>query len=157
MAVTGQFQFCVYLYSSAVPFLCVLCGQFRTRLRLGPGNTPVRICGRTTKKTQSIAGLSLTDGSGQKMDPIRQFSLAAVVLLSLVLPLTASAWLTGAGVRRSYLRTVWVGQLLMAVSALWVHVTPVHPEWGAVAAAIVCLAGLPILRRQMWPARPSQA
>ena len=91
------------------------------------------------------------------MDPIRGFSLAAVVLLSLVLPLTASAWLTGAGGRRSYLRTVWAGQWLMAVSALWVHITPVHPEWGAIAAAIVCLAGLPILRRQMRPVRPSQA
>ena len=91
------------------------------------------------------------------MDPIRGFSLAAGVLLSLVLPLTANAWLTGAGGRTSYLRTVWVGQLLMAVSGLWMIVAPVHPEYGVVATVIACLACLPVLRRQMRPARPSKA
>jgi hypothetical protein len=91
------------------------------------------------------------------MDPIRGFSLAAVVLVSLVLPFTAKAWLKGAGGRTSYLRTVWVGQLLGAVGGLWIIAAPVHPEFGVVASVMACLACLPILRRQMRPARPSAA
>jgi hypothetical protein len=91
------------------------------------------------------------------MDPIRGFSLAAVVLLSLILPFTAKAWLKGAGGRTSYLRTVWVGQLLGAVGGLWIIAAPVHPEFGVFASVVACLACLSILRRQMQPARPSEA
>ena len=91
------------------------------------------------------------------MDPIREFSLAAVVLLSLVLPFAASAWGAGAGGRASALRTVWVGQLLGAAAGLWIIVAPAHPENGAVAAGVACLACLPVLRRQLRPARPSRA
>jgi hypothetical protein len=91
------------------------------------------------------------------MDPIRGSSLAAVVLLSLVLPLAANAWRTGAGGRMSYLRTAWVGQSLGAVGGLWIIVTPVHPEFGVVAAALACLACLLVLRRQMRPAAPLEA
>ena len=87
----------------------------------------------------------------------REFSLAAGLLVSLLLPLTATAWLTGAGGRTSYLRTVWVGQWLIAVGGLWIIVAPVHPEYGVVATVITCLACLPVLRRQMRPARPSKA
>jgi hypothetical protein len=91
------------------------------------------------------------------MDPIRGFSLAAVVLLSLVLPLAVSAWLAKAGGRRSYLRTVWAGQSLGAIGGLWIIVAPVHPEWGVVATVVACLACLAILRRQMRQAPPSLA
>jgi hypothetical protein len=91
------------------------------------------------------------------MDPIRGFSLAAVVLFSLALPLIANLWLTEAGGRRSYLRTVLVGQSLGAVGGLWTIVAPVHPEWGVAASAIACLACLPVLRQQMRPVPPSRA
>ena len=91
------------------------------------------------------------------MDPLRGFSLAAIVLLSLVLPLTTSPWMTRASRRRTYLRTVWVGQSLAAVGGLWVIAAPIHPEYGLVVTVIACLACLTVLRRQTRPIRPSQA
>jgi hypothetical protein len=91
------------------------------------------------------------------MDPLRGFSLSAVVLLSLVLPFTAKTWLMGARGRTSYLRTVWVGQLLGAAGGLWIILAPVHPEFGVVTTVIACLACLPILWRQTRPSRLSQA
>jgi hypothetical protein len=91
------------------------------------------------------------------MDPIRGFSLAAVVLLSLVLPFTAKAWLRRTDGRAPDLRTVWVGQWLMAIGGLWIVVAPVHPEYGVVASLIACLAFLRVLRRQARSPRPSQA
>jgi hypothetical protein len=85
------------------------------------------------------------------MEPIRGFSLAAVVLLSLVLPFAAKVWLPVAEGRKSYLATVWAGQLLGAVGGLWIIAAPVHPEFGLVFAVVSCLACLPILRRQFRP------
>jgi hypothetical protein len=90
------------------------------------------------------------------MGPIGGFSLAAVVLLSLVLPLTANARLRGASGRPPALRTVWVGQLLGAVGGLWIIVAPVHPEYGVVAAVMACLACLLVLRRQVRTSRIGQ-
>jgi hypothetical protein len=89
------------------------------------------------------------------MDPTRGFSLAAIVLLSLVLPLAASAWQAGAGGGRSSVQTVWLGQFLGAVAGLWVVAAPVHPEYGVIAAVMGYLACLLVLRRQMQPTRPS--
>ena len=86
------------------------------------------------------------------MDPVRGFSLAIVVLLSLVLPLTANAWGKGTSGRTFALRTVWIGQWLGAIGGLWVVAAPVHPEYGAVAAILACLACLPVLQRRMRPA-----
>ncbi|WP_165233277.1 hypothetical protein [Aquisphaera insulae] len=86
------------------------------------------------------------------MDPIRGLSLAAVVLLSSVLPLAASGWLASAGGRTSYRRTVWVGQGIGAIGGLWCIFAPTHPVLGVAMAAIGCLACLPVLRRQMKPA-----
>jgi hypothetical protein len=91
------------------------------------------------------------------MDPLRGFSLAAIVLLSLVLPLTTNPWLTRASGRRTYLRTVWVGQSLAAVGGLWVIAAPIHPEYGLVVTVIACLACLPVLRRKRRRTRPCQA
>jgi hypothetical protein len=92
------------------------------------------------------------------MDPLRGFSLAAIVLLSMVPYLTTNPWLTGARRRRTYLRTVWVGQSLAAVvGTLWVIAAPVHPEYGLVVTVIACLACLTVLRRKTRPARPCQA
>ncbi len=87
------------------------------------------------------------------MDPIRAFWLAAVVLLSLVLPLAAGAWSRSIGDGRiAGLRTVWVGQLLEAAAGLWIVVAPVRPEFGVVAAFVTCLMCLRVLRRPMQPA-----
>jgi len=91
------------------------------------------------------------------MDPLRGFSLAAIVLLSLVLPLTTNAWLTRARERRTYLRTVWVGQSIAAVGSLWVIAAPIHPEYGLVVTVIAWLACLTVLRRKMRPTRACQA
>jgi hypothetical protein len=91
------------------------------------------------------------------MDPLRGFSLAAIVLLSLVLLLTTNPWLTRARERRTYLRTVWVGQSIAAVGSLWVIAAPIHPEYGLVVTVIAFLACLTVLRWQMRPARPFRA
>src|SRR5262249_784498 len=91
------------------------------------------------------------------IDPLRGFSLAAIVLLSLGLPLATNPWLTRARERRTYLRTVWVGQSIAAVGSLWVIAAPIHPEYGLVVTVIALLACLAVLRRQMRPARPFRA
>src|SRR4051794_17951554 len=91
------------------------------------------------------------------MDPLRGFSLAAIALLSLVLPLATNPWLTRARGRRTYLRTVWVGQSLAAIGGLWVIAAPIHPEYGLVVTGLAFLACLTVLRRQMRPARPCRA
>jgi hypothetical protein len=87
------------------------------------------------------------------MEPFRGFCLAAVVLLSLVLPLASSVWRREACGRRASLRVVWAGQWLEALGGLWIVAAPVHPEWGVAASVIACLACLSVLRRPMRPAR----
>ena len=79
--------------------------------------------------------------------PTPGFSLAAIVLFSVVLPLSTNPWLTRASRRRTYFRRVWVGQSLAAVGGLWVIAAPIHPEYGLVVTVIACLACLPVLRR----------
>lgn len=91
------------------------------------------------------------------MDTIREFSLAAVVSLSLVLSLAAGAWRARCGARTAWLRTVWAGQALGAAAGLWVVVAPVHPEAGAFAALVLYLLCLAVLRRQLRPAGPACA
>ena len=58
------------------------------------------------------------------MDRLRGFSLAAIVLLSLVLPLTANAWLTEA----NYMGPVR-GFLLAAIALLWLVVALATNPW----------------------------
>jgi hypothetical protein len=85
------------------------------------------------------------------MEPLRGFALSAIVLLSLILPLTASSWqtaVTGGG-RKTYLVTVWVGQLIGTAGGMWAITAPIHPEFGFVVAVVGCLVCLPILRRQL--------
>ncbi|WP_406699756.1 hypothetical protein V5E97_12945 [Singulisphaera sp. Ch08] len=93
----------------------------------------------------------LTEASA--MDPLRGFSLAAILLLSLVLPLTTNPWMTRASRRRTYFRTVGVGQALAAVGALWVIAAPIHPEYGLVVTVLAWLACLTVFRRKSRPAR----
>lgn len=78
--------------------------------------------------------------------------LAGVALLSLVLPLAASARPQAAGTgRRPFLLTIWVGQLLIAVGGLLIVATPSHPAYGLMFALASCLGCLPVLRRQLRP------
>ena len=90
-------------------------------------------------------------------DPLRGFSLAAIVLLSLVLPLITNPWLTRARERRTYLRTVLIGQCIAAVGCLWVIAAPFHPEYGLVVAVIAFLTCLTVLRQQIQSAQRFRA
>lgn len=86
------------------------------------------------------------------MDASSGFFLAGVVLLSLVLPLTASARPTAAGTqRRPFLPAVWSGQLLIALGGVWIIAAPLHPAYGFVFAVAGCLGCLFFLRRQLRP------
>jgi hypothetical protein len=86
------------------------------------------------------------------MDASSGFFLAGIVLLSLVLPLTASARPLAGGIqRRPLFPVVWSGQLLIALGGVWIIAVPLHPAYGFVFAVAGCLGCLFFLRRQFRP------
>jgi hypothetical protein len=91
------------------------------------------------------------------MDPLRVFSCAGIVLVSLVPFLTSKPWLTRARRRRTDLQAFWVVEFVAALGGLWAVAAPIHPEFGLVVTVIAYLACLPDLRRQGRPTRPRQA
>jgi hypothetical protein len=97
----------------------------------------------------------MTEANG--MDPLREFSLAAIFLLSAILYLTTNPWPTRARRRRTDLGTFWVVQFVAAIGGLWVVTAPIHPEYGLVVTVIACLAYLTVLRWQKRPRRPCRA
>ncbi|MDQ3330106.1 MAG: hypothetical protein M3552_05570, partial [Planctomycetota bacterium] len=77
------------------------------------------------------------------------FCLAAIVAISLVLPLYAGAGVgRGAFDRRTALRWVWTCQLAGTFAGLMVIAAPFPPIVGLVMATVVCATCLAALRRR---------
>jgi hypothetical protein len=86
------------------------------------------------------------------MEALSGLFLVGVSLLSLVLPLTASAGPKSVERgRRSILLTVLTGQLLIAVGGLWIIAMPTLSAYGLIFVVASCLGCLPVLRRQLRP------
>jgi uncharacterized BrkB/YihY/UPF0761 family membrane protein len=85
---------------------------------------------------------------GSQLDEWRTVCLMDGLLLSLVLPFTASLQTTknAAGSKRR-LRIVWTGQLLMGLCGLLVILSS-HPIFGLLAAISICIGFTLALRQQ---------
>ncbi len=85
-----------------------------------------------------------------KEDP-RSIALAAMLLLSLVLPLMAGGG--SEATRGARVRTALAGQLMMALCGLLIIAFPRFAVIGFALAALVCALFARKLRRQMRPAQ----
>ncbi len=76
--------------------------------------------------------------------------LATGLLLSLVLPLTASLQAPPSlGDPQPWMRTVWTGQGLMALGGVLMIVLPQQPGWGLACVVALCIFFVSRLRRQL--------
>lgn len=78
-----------------------------------------------------------------------QLYLAGIIALCLVLPLMAGALPPkNSKGPKPWLRTVWFGQALVAIGALIVIASPLHPAIGLIVAAASCaFFGLKLYRQ----------
>ena len=82
---------------------------------------------------------------------------AALLLLSLVLPLMLSFRAPRhPTVRRSCLRTVWLGQALLSIAGAAVLASPAAAPWATLLGTLRCAACAVALHRQIrsWPHAP---
>ena len=85
------------------------------------------------------------------MDTLQPLCLAAVLLLSLVLPLTVSAWSVEAPrALPRLLPLLRTAQLLLGLAGLLIIAAPLHSVWGLVAAVGICVGFRKKLRRLRW-------
>jgi hypothetical protein len=76
--------------------------------------------------------------------------LSIGLLLSFVLPFTAKARTpTDTQNPKPWMRTVWAGQLLMALGGLLIICLPAHPIFGFAIAVVSCSVFTRKLRRQL--------
>lgn len=81
--------------------------------------------------------------------------LAGLLLLSLVLPLMLSARYPGdARHRRTCLRTVWIGQILLATAGLSVMLSTALAGYATVFGAATLICCVLALRRQLLASPP---
>jgi hypothetical protein len=85
---------------------------------------------------------------GSQLDELRRVCLMDGLLLSLILPFTASLQTSkdASGSKRR-LRTVWAGQMFMGLCGLAIIFSP-YPVLGLIAAIIDCIAFALLLRQQ---------
>jgi hypothetical protein len=82
--------------------------------------------------------------------PSHELCMAGIVLLSLVLPLLASALAPKKSVgAKPWMRTVWTGQAFGAVCGLVIIFSPLHPASGLGAAIVGCTFFGWLLQRQL--------
>ena len=73
------------------------------------------------------------------MAPTISFTLAGVVLLSLVLPLSAARLRDQPHGSAPNLASVWAGQAGLALAGLLILGTPIHPGWWLLMAFLSCM------------------
>lgn len=83
------------------------------------------------------------------MDPTIGFSLAGVVLLSLVLPLSAARLRDQSHGSTPPLAAVWVGQVGLAFAGLLILGTPIHPGLWLLLAFLGCMTCTRVLHRSV--------
>lgn len=83
------------------------------------------------------------------MNPMIGFTLAGVVLLSLVLPLSAARLRDQPHGSTPNLALVWAGQAGLALAGLLILGTPIHPGWWLLAAFLACMACTRALHRSV--------
>ena len=75
---------------------------------------------------------------------------AALLLLSLVLPLVLSFGAPQhSALRRSYMRTVWLGQALLTIAGVVVLASGAAAPFAALLGALSCAACAAVLHRQL--------
>ncbi|MDB6122600.1 MAG: hypothetical protein JWQ71_1593 [Pedosphaera sp.] len=85
-------------------------------------------------------------------DALQPLCLAEGLLLSLILPdmaRTSAQSLKDSEDHKSLLRTVWIGQIFIALGGALIICSPLHPILGLVFAVISCVLFTRKLRRQM--------
>ena len=82
--------------------------------------------------------------------PLHELYLAAIVTLSLVLPLMAGALAPKKPANaKPWMRTVWAGQVLGAFGAALAICLPLHPAFGLAVAIAGCAICGRLLRQQL--------
>ena len=81
---------------------------------------------------------------------VTALSMAGLLGLSLVLPLTADAWARASDrLAGPWLSLVWKGQLQLGAVALMIAATPVPGPIGLLVGIALCARALRLLRRQL--------
>jgi hypothetical protein len=74
------------------------------------------------------------------MIPLQEVSIAALLLISLILPLYASVTWSLRAIRESPLSWIWIGQAFLALGGLLIIGEAVHPLPALALATLGCLA-----------------